>query len=52
MFTKDHLMNQLMNDEGVCRTASATPGQLKIYIFLIGLKVLIMLSEGVEIEGF
>ena len=36
---KDHLMNQLMNHEGVYRTAPATPGLLtilfSIWIFLI-----------------
>ena len=27
--TKDQLINQLINAEGVCRTAPATPGLLK-----------------------
>ena len=27
-FTKDHSLNQLMNDKGVCRTSPATPGLL------------------------
>ena len=26
----NYLMSECMNDEGVCRTASATPGMLKI----------------------
>ena len=30
MEEKDELVNELINDEGVCRTAPATPGLLKI----------------------
>ena len=29
--TKDHSMNEWINDEGVCRTAPATRGLLNIY---------------------
>ena len=32
MEEKDDLINQLINDGGVCRTAPATPGLLNIYI--------------------
>ena len=40
IFTKDdpvnELMNKLMNKEGVCRTAPATPGLLNIWNIVLG----------------
>ena len=32
-------MNQLINDEGVCRTAPATPGLLNIYMVSVFHKI-------------